>query len=145
MNATEPTIYNIESQTPEARLRRGIRAVDSTKDPEFFWQCIPDSPRPDKYRTAADKEKIYLLFHSWEDRRDNDESFQDATSYSRNLWMVEEWIFGIALLKCHNLDCTGKVTVASIVDKIKWCRRNEFDWALWIQQQHEWLEGPDTE
>jgi hypothetical protein len=136
MNTNDLMIFNLESQTPEARLRRGIRAVDSTKDPEYFWQCVPDSPRPDKYRNAAEKEKINQLFYTWEDQRDNDESFQDATSYSRNLWMVEEWIFGIALLKCHNLDCTGKATIASIVEKIGWCGKNEFDWALWQQQQH---------
>ena len=54
----------------------------------------------------------------------------------RDRWIVEEWIFALALLK------ERRATFYIIIDKIRQIRRNGLDWDVWIQEERRWIEGP---
>jgi hypothetical protein len=144
MNTNNPMIFNMESNTSEARLRRGLRSVISTHDPEFFWSEVPESPRPDRNRNAFERHTISELFYSSLGQRGSDVSFQNASPDSRNRWIVEEWIFAIAVIKASHQDRVCSLTVGGIISQIRWIRSNGrvLDWDAWIEEQRRWIDGP---
>lgn len=103
----------------------------------MFWSFVPNKPRPDnKFLSTSDAEKINDLFTSWVGQGGGSRSFEDAWKDMRNIWIMEEWIFAIALLE------ERRVTVSIIIDEIHRIRDDGDNWDSWIQKTQKWIERP---
>jgi len=138
LNTNDPVTLSMESNSNYlTNLRRGLRAIIYPKEPGVFWSFVPNKPRPDnKFLSTSDEEKINHLFTSWDGQNSGDISFEDASEDMRNRWIVEEWIFAIALLE------ERRVTVSIIVDEIHRIRGAGDDWNKWVQKTRRWIERP---
>jgi len=91
---------------------------------------VPNKPRLDnKFFSSLDEKEFNDVFTSWDGHRGGDISFKDASEDMKNIWIVEEWIFAIAVLKDR------RVTVSIIIDEIHRIRDHGDDWDSWIQRR----------